>query len=1453
MADLFNIKNPVDYDTQVEKKPSLYQNELNTVRNEEQLRLENRQRYGVELSDDEYSQINDLIAHAENPDEESHKIASAILVSQNTNIPLAESYQNIDSYIQGLWGDGEKTTSYKNAFVAIKDMFVMGANNIQIGNLGNKILAAEKDGDEEALQIYMNQYKALMDDNALRQDNAPRTWVTKVLECGAQSAPYTGAVSGAAILGSFLGPAGSVGASLITSTALMRGEIYMDYRSKGIQPEIARSASLVSALPQAVIEASLGEIAAWAGAGIKALGKGASKTFSAKLAESLANTMQAKFHFGVGSKLAVRGITEYFGNLAEEGAEEYLQEGVGAIVENAATKAQTRINQEKRAEILEALSNDLGEQFTKDFEEGLLKEYPDLETQSFEEIHKNMLESFKGGIMGAIALGAVPTAVNTTLTAKEYGMVKEIAEEVPSKEMFKKFAKEDPEAKKVFEQFTEGKERDEAITKTWENAQSIRDKKDAELIAGTKETTSFSENMEAAPEVNEEGESEVIPAYRTKEGRLYTNIEDKTDSDGKEYKTFTVGNAEAEDKNLYGYINYTTDEETNTVTITDFKMAAHRRGLTQETFEQFAEDHAGENIEWNPTTKRGKELKNYLISQNASGKNNGLNYYKTQDDLIDLETRRDVSKQLRKYMPNLTSDQHAAAISLLEAGARRMGKRLNEYVSETFGNQIFGDLNELEGKITAAQRQDMKGATTWRNFGNQTKAVIYAGERADFSTFAHELAHVWQSQLTGDLKTEAEAAFNVKDGDWNNSYYTFADGHTESAAEAFARGFEDYLRNGKAPNEQMKNLFQKFAEFLQDVYRNLKNFINMSPEIENVYNQLMDADDSVMKLAEKAVMDADKEYIQSIKNDIEAKKAEEAQQKKDAKQAKEDAKAEDEEITLSDEDVTEPDLNSFEEETEEQKEPEAAPEEKKTIETEEELNKNLDDLMSFFDEMADTEAETETQIKDEALEALESMTFADANDVIETVTNKDPEVTISEKVEKATDAASEVRDDEFFIFQLAGLEGTRNIVDTQERARRIENYYIAKKMSERDNLGYDKETLARKIKQSTGWEKNASGQWVYETDDTQGIINAKVSDILDHGRANALSDTRIPAIRLSALYKNDELYEMYPIAKDFSVQFFTDKIGVNAFIKADGIAINTVGLVDPATLKRRLVHEIQHIIQAVENFAEGDTDVSKTGIHGKDFNELWQSLQQAQLTDGTMFDASNLDVNMGNYMNNAAEIDARNVARRAFMSAKERKNSLLSDTADVKNDNILFQLIGEKGATNLDLAEEVTTRRDNLAIAREMEKAGKDAKAIRLATGWEKGKDGLWRYETDDSQVNFDSYAMIEFNKANPRLDELTQKLIKGENLTAEEQKEYDELNEEYSKVYEEKNNNPEAQYNGKFFKLHEILDNEELFKAYPKLKDLIVNFKPINGQGINGKYTEQDNEITLYVNSNEE
>lgn len=61
------------------------------------------------------------------------------------------------------------------------------------------------------------------------------------------------------------------------------------------------------------------------------------------------------------------------------------------------------------------------------------------------------------------------------------------------------------------------------------------------------------------------------------------------------------------------------------------------------------------------------------------------------------------------------------------------------------------------------------------------------------------------------------------------------------------------------------------------------------------------------------------------------------------------------------------------------------------------------------------------------------------------------------------------------------------------------------------------------------------------------------------------------------------------------------------------------------------------------------------------------------------------------------------------------------------------QLMGEQGAGRLSPAES-QARLDALRIAKQMRLAGKTPKEIRLATGWERGVDGLWRYEFTDAQ-----------------------------------------------------------------------------------------------------------------------
>ncbi|MBR1602154.1 MAG: hypothetical protein IJ667_01790, partial [Synergistaceae bacterium] len=98
---------------------------------------------------------------------------------------------------------------------------------------------------------------------------------------------------------------------------------------------------------------------------------------------------------------------------------------------------------------------------------------------------------------------------------------------------------------------------------------------------------------------------------------------------------------------------------------------------------------------------------------------------------------------------------------------------------------------------------------------------------------------------------------------------------------------------------------------------------------------------------------------------------------------------------------------------------------------------------------------------------------------------------------------------------------------------------------------------------------------------------------------------------------------------------------------------------------------------------------------------------------------------------------------------------------DVNNGQEAYnQIIGEQGAARLDEYDR-KNRIENLSIAREMEKIGKSADRIWLATGWERGADGKWRYEILDGEFHRnglskgqldDFYDAPELYKAYPSL-----------------------------------------------------------------------------------------------------
>lgn len=157
---------------------------------------------------------------------------------------------------------------------------------------------------------------------------------------------------------------------------------------------------------------------------------------------------------------------------------------------------------------------------------------------------------------------------------------------------------------------------------------------------------------------------------------------------------------------------------------------------------------------------------------------------------------------------------------------------------------------------------------------------------------------------------------------------------------------------------------------------------------------------------------------------------------------------------------------------------------------------------------------------------------------------------------------------------------------------------------------------------------------------------------------------------------------------------------------------------------------------------------------------------------------------------------------------KEGDRSRAFNEAINSSDNIRFSLAGVRGAAAADKAEERNARMDNLSVARKMEEEKKDAKAIKMATGWERGADGKWRYEIPDAKIK-------------DTMD------VGGGHIV---------------KRYED-----DMLWNGG--KLFDVIDAPELFKAYPQLKGVRIDTDAImNDMPSHGEYDSKTNTITIHA-----
>lgn len=348
-------------------------------------------------------------------------------------------------------------------------------------------------------------------------------------------------------------------------------------------------------------------------------------------------------------------------------------------------------------------------------------------------------------------------------------------------------------------------------------------------------------------------QSKVLPdgsVYRTESKELYSEV--NQDSAG----TYTVAFGDRNTGAVYGTVNVRTDG--NVQTITGVRVRHGYENIrTEMVRDAIAQTRSTESdVQWNPTTPGLQSVKDTLVETNPRGKDYGLNFEaKAVGEDSDIKA---MALEIRKSAPNLT-EQEALVSARLQA--------------------ITGSGFKVDSVDNITQEQ-LAGRTD-RNFNaatSQAKSLIYLGQQSNVSSFTHELFHAVTSVRQNESAELSSAIRETLNDETRKAQFTsFINDHKEiwekanddsSVDEIMAR-FEQIAGNEStwspkleedlarlweayvsSPNSvknsipgRIKVLLQKLADLMKQVYRTLRNGVDLDSEIARAYNKLMNLEE----------------------------------------------------------------------------------------------------------------------------------------------------------------------------------------------------------------------------------------------------------------------------------------------------------------------------------------------------------------------------------------------------------------------------------------------------------------------------------------------------------------------------------------------------------------------------------------------------------------------------------
>lgn len=198
--------------------------------------------------------------------------------------------------------------------------------------------------------------------------------------------------------------------------------------------------------------------------------------------------------------------------------------------------------------------------------------------------------------------------------------------------------------------------------------------------------------------------------------------------------------------------------------------------------------------------------------------NDNLNWKRVLSDQYGGKVGKELSKALLE-------DGHDGVITI----DRGRHSHISEILDLTTFEEARALYQSARGKIRLSQN---------------ARPVITLMRDANASTFIHETGHQWLEELVRDAGHEAAPDDLKADAqtvrDWLGNA---GEEITTRQHEKFARGFEQYMREGVAPSPRLAKVFGQFKNWLVSIYQTLKGLGKpINEDIRGVFDRLIESE-----------------------------------------------------------------------------------------------------------------------------------------------------------------------------------------------------------------------------------------------------------------------------------------------------------------------------------------------------------------------------------------------------------------------------------------------------------------------------------------------------------------------------------------------------------------------------------------------------------------------------------